>query len=167
MNGKHIALFLGIALLGGCANTKTSPERHAYYFVSHKSSFVGGNYTSSVSQNYRLNVPQFSVNCMPAAKRTAPQAEHRRKRLPMRRVSATSLNKMRVPITRSTATPVTHGPPGWRKKTPSCLAMNWPRLILTAITAYNSRAFWEYRRCSDILVILSKRRERCLRSLVY
>ena len=59
MNGKHIALFLGIALLSGCANTKTSPERHAYYFVSHKSSFVGGNYTSSVSQNYRLNVPQF------------------------------------------------------------------------------------------------------------
>ncbi|VFS41363.1 putative lipoprotein [Enterobacter cancerogenus] len=59
MNGKHIALFLGIALLGGCTNTKTSPERHAYYFVSHKSSFVGGNYTSSVSQNYRLNVPQF------------------------------------------------------------------------------------------------------------
>src|SRR5690606_33082604 len=50
---------LGIALLSGCTSTKTSPERHAYYFVSHKSNFVGGNFTSSVPQNYRLNVPQF------------------------------------------------------------------------------------------------------------
>jgi len=59
MNGKVLAAMLGIALLSGCTATKTSPERHAYYFVSHKSSFVGGNFTSSVPQNYRLNVPQF------------------------------------------------------------------------------------------------------------
>ncbi|MEZ6874765.1 Exc2 family lipoprotein [Enterobacter sp. KBR-315C3_2022] len=59
MKGKWRVVLLGIALLNGCANSKTSPERHAYYFVSHKSSFVGGNYASSVAQNYRLNVPQF------------------------------------------------------------------------------------------------------------
>ncbi|WP_152081309.1 Exc2 family lipoprotein [Enterobacter oligotrophicus] len=59
MNGKMLAAILGIALLSGCTSTKTSPERHAYYFVSHKSNFVGGNFTSSVPQNYRLNVPQF------------------------------------------------------------------------------------------------------------
>ena len=38
---------------------KTSPERHAFYFVSHQSSFTGGNYTSSVQKNYQLNVAQF------------------------------------------------------------------------------------------------------------
>ena len=27
--------------------------------MSHKTNFTGGNFTSSVSQNYRLNVPQF------------------------------------------------------------------------------------------------------------
>ncbi|MFO3695667.1 Exc2 family lipoprotein [Enterobacter huaxiensis] len=59
MNGKAIAVILGIAVLSGCAGTKTSPERHAYYFVSHKTSFTGGNFTSSVPENYRLNVPQF------------------------------------------------------------------------------------------------------------
>ncbi|WP_395300329.1 Exc2 family lipoprotein [Enterobacter sp. ECC-175] len=59
MKGKWRIALLGIALLSGCTSSKTSPERHAYYFVSHKSSFIGGNYTSSVGQNYRLNVPQF------------------------------------------------------------------------------------------------------------
>lgn len=59
MNGKVVAALLGIAVLSGCASSKTSPERHAYYFVSHKTNFTGGNFTSSVSQNYRLNVPQF------------------------------------------------------------------------------------------------------------
>ncbi|MEG5548187.1 Exc2 family lipoprotein [Enterobacter wuhouensis] len=59
MKGKMVAALLGVVIVSGCASTKTSPERHAFYFVSHKSSFIGGNYTSSVSQNYRLNVPQF------------------------------------------------------------------------------------------------------------
>ncbi|MEH0884925.1 Exc2 family lipoprotein [Enterobacter sp. UNJFSC 003] len=59
MNGKALAAILAIAVLSGCTSSKTSPERHAYYFVSHKSNFIGGNYTSSVPQNYRLNVPQF------------------------------------------------------------------------------------------------------------
>jgi len=59
MNGKVIAALVGIALLGGCASSKTAPERHAYYFVSHSSNFVGGNFTSNTQQNYRLNVPQF------------------------------------------------------------------------------------------------------------
>lgn len=59
MNGKFIAAVLGVALLGGCASSKTSPERHAYYFVAHQSNFVGGNYATSVQENYRLNVPQF------------------------------------------------------------------------------------------------------------
>lgn len=59
MNGKLIAALMGIALLSGCASSKTAPERHAYYFVSHSSNFVGGNFTSNTQQNYRLNVPQF------------------------------------------------------------------------------------------------------------
>ena len=59
MNGKLLAVVMGIAVLSGCASTKTAPERHAYYFVSHKSNFVGGNFASNQQQNYRLNVPQF------------------------------------------------------------------------------------------------------------
>ncbi len=59
MNGKVMAALFGIAILSGCASSKTSPERHAFYFVSHQSSFTGGNYTSSVQKNYQLNVAQF------------------------------------------------------------------------------------------------------------
>ncbi|EGK60526.1 hypothetical protein HMPREF9086_2632 [Enterobacter hormaechei ATCC 49162] len=59
MNVKLIAALFGIAILSGCASSKTSPERHAFYFVSHQSSFTGGNYTSSVQKNYQLNVAQF------------------------------------------------------------------------------------------------------------
>ena len=59
MNGKVVAVLMGIAVLSACNSNKPSPERHAYYFVSHQSNFTGGNYTSSISQNYRLNVPQF------------------------------------------------------------------------------------------------------------
>ncbi|MGM3314660.1 Exc2 family lipoprotein, partial [Enterobacter hormaechei subsp. steigerwaltii] len=35
MNGKVMAALFGIAILSGCASSKTSPERHAFYFVSH------------------------------------------------------------------------------------------------------------------------------------
>lgn len=59
MNVKVMAALFGIAVLSGCASSKTSPERHAFYFVSHQSSFTGGNYTSSVQKNYHLNVAQF------------------------------------------------------------------------------------------------------------
>lgn len=59
MNRKVLAALVGIAFLSGCASSKTAPERHAYYFVSHSSNFVGGNFTSNTQQNYRLNVPQF------------------------------------------------------------------------------------------------------------
>lgn len=59
MNGKYIAALMGIALLSGCASSKTAPERHAYYFVSHSSNFVGGGFTSNTQKNYRLNVSQF------------------------------------------------------------------------------------------------------------
>ena len=59
MNVKVLAALFGIAILSGCASSKTSPERHAFYFVSHQSSFTGGNYTSSVQKNYHLNVAQF------------------------------------------------------------------------------------------------------------
>lgn len=59
MNGKVAAAILSVVALSGCTSTKTAPERHAYYFVSHKSSFTGGNFASSVPENYRLNVPQF------------------------------------------------------------------------------------------------------------
>lgn len=59
MNGKLTAVVMAIAILSGCASSKTAPERHAYYFVSHKSNFVGGNFASNQQQNYRLNVPQF------------------------------------------------------------------------------------------------------------
>lgn len=59
MNGKYIAALMGVALLSGCANSKTAPERHAYYFVSHKSNFIGGNFTTNTQKNYRLNVTHF------------------------------------------------------------------------------------------------------------
>ncbi|HAS1784345.1 TPA: hypothetical protein I4G64_05650 [Enterobacter cloacae] len=59
MNGKAVAAILGIAILSGCTSSKPSPDRHAFYFVSHQSSFTGGNYASDVQKNYRLNVAQF------------------------------------------------------------------------------------------------------------
>ncbi len=37
-----IALGCSLAALSGCTSSKSSPERHAYYFVSHRSDFVGG-----------------------------------------------------------------------------------------------------------------------------
>ncbi|RAN86026.1 hypothetical protein B5P41_31675, partial [Bacillus sp. SRB_28] len=40
--------------------SKSSPERHAYYFVAHRSDFVGGNYAVNRQDNYRLNLPTFS-----------------------------------------------------------------------------------------------------------
>lgn len=51
-------LFTAIAL-SGCTNSKTSPERHTYYFVSHRTNFVGGNFATNTHENYRLNLPQF------------------------------------------------------------------------------------------------------------
>lgn len=59
MNSKYLAALMAVTVLVGCANSKTSPERHAYYFVSHQSNFVGGNFANSQQLNYRLNVPQF------------------------------------------------------------------------------------------------------------
>lgn len=59
MNSKYLAALMAVTILVGCANSKTAPERHAYYFVSHQSNFVGGNFANSQQLNYRLNVPQF------------------------------------------------------------------------------------------------------------
>jgi len=59
MNSKYLAALMAVTVLVGCANSKTAPERHAYYFVSHQSNFVGGNFANSQQLNYRLNVPQF------------------------------------------------------------------------------------------------------------
>ncbi|RXJ21482.1 Exc2 family lipoprotein [Lelliottia nimipressuralis] len=59
MNSKYLAALMAVTALVGCANSKTAPERHAYYFVSHQSNFVGGNFANSQQLNYRLNVPQF------------------------------------------------------------------------------------------------------------
>ena len=46
-----------LAALSGCTSSKSSLERHAYYFVSHRSDFVGGNFVSNRQENYRLNLP--------------------------------------------------------------------------------------------------------------
>ena len=55
-------LVLGCSLtaLSGCTASKPSPERHAYYFVAHRSDFVGGNFAVNRQENYRLNLPTFS-----------------------------------------------------------------------------------------------------------
>ena len=37
-----IALGCSLTVLSGCTSSKSSPERHAYYFVSHRNDFVGG-----------------------------------------------------------------------------------------------------------------------------
>lgn len=62
MNSKLVFLALGcsLAALSGCTASKSSPERHAYYFVAHRSDFVGGNFAVNQQENYRLNLPTFS-----------------------------------------------------------------------------------------------------------
>ena len=54
-----VALGCALALLSGCTSWKTSPERHAYSFVSHRSDFVGGNFTVNRQQNHQMNLPNF------------------------------------------------------------------------------------------------------------
>ena len=54
-----IALGCSLAALSGCTSSKSSPERHAYYFISHRSDFVGGNFATNRQENYRLNLPNF------------------------------------------------------------------------------------------------------------
>ncbi|WP_434643516.1 Exc2 family lipoprotein [Klebsiella sp. I138] len=49
-----------LATLTGCTASKSSPERHAYYFIAHRSDFVGGNYAVNRQENYRLNLPTFT-----------------------------------------------------------------------------------------------------------
>lgn len=49
-----------LAALTGCTASKSSPERHAYYFVAHRSDFVGGNFAVNRQENYRLNLPTFT-----------------------------------------------------------------------------------------------------------
>lgn len=55
-----IALGCSLTALSGCSSSKSSPERHAYYFVSHRSDFVGGNFATNRQENYRLNLPNFT-----------------------------------------------------------------------------------------------------------
>ena len=40
-----LALSYALATITGCTSSKSSPERHAYAFVAHRSDFVGGNFT--------------------------------------------------------------------------------------------------------------------------
>ena len=54
-----LALGCALTLLSGCTSTKSSPERHAYSFVAHRSDFVGGNFTVNRQQNYQINLPTF------------------------------------------------------------------------------------------------------------
>ncbi|WP_434659875.1 Exc2 family lipoprotein [Klebsiella sp. MISC125] len=55
-----IAIGYTLTILSGCTSSKSSPERHAYYFVSHRTDFVGGNFTTNRQENYRLNLPNFT-----------------------------------------------------------------------------------------------------------
>ena len=137
MNGKVMAALFGIAILSGCASSKTSPERHAFYFVSHQSSFTGGNYTSSVQKNYQLNVAQFRELY---ARGKADRAEGRTQAEASEYAQSIrdQLKEMRRLRNCSQATRRINGHRTWTVKTPYYLATNWPRLILMAITAYNS-----------------------------
>ncbi|MFR5257976.1 MAG: Exc2 family lipoprotein, partial [Klebsiella pneumoniae] len=56
-----LALSYALATITGCTSSKSSPERHAYAFVAHRSDFVGGNFTVNRQENYRLNLPTFTA----------------------------------------------------------------------------------------------------------
>ena len=56
-----LALSCALATITGCTSSKSSPERHAYAFVAHRSDFVGGNFTVNRQENYRLNLPTFTA----------------------------------------------------------------------------------------------------------
>lgn len=55
---KQFLLFAAALILSGCA--KTSPERHSYYFASHRSALLNGNMVSDANKNAKLNLPVFS-----------------------------------------------------------------------------------------------------------
>ena len=56
-----LALSCALVTITGCTSSKSSPERHAYAFVAHRSDFVGGNFTVNRQENYRLNLPTFTA----------------------------------------------------------------------------------------------------------
>lgn len=137
MNGKVMAVLFGIAILSGCASSKTSPERHAFYFVSHQSSFTGGNYTSSVQKNYQLNVAQFrELYARGKADRAEGRTEAEASEYAQSIRDQLKENAKSQELFAGNAKD--NGLRTWTLKTPYYLVTNWPRLILMAITAYNS-----------------------------
>lgn len=127
-----LALSCATATLTGCTSSKSSPERHAYAFVAHRSDFVGGNFTVNRRENYRLNLPTFKAMYARGqqdkaagmsesdARRTAEAINSRRRRVP-------------APSIPLPATPATNGIMRWKIKTPSCSATRSPVPISTAI----------------------------------
>ncbi|UMX57014.1 Exc2 family lipoprotein [Escherichia coli] len=57
-----LALSCALAAITGCTSSKSSPERHAYAFVAHRSDFVtAATSPSTARKNYRLNLPTFTA----------------------------------------------------------------------------------------------------------
>ncbi len=127
-----LALSCALATITGCTSSKSSPERHAYAFVAHRSDFVGGNFTVNRQENYRLTMPTFTAMYARGqqdkaagmsesdARRTAEASNSRRRRAP-------------APSTLSPAMPATNGIMRWKIKMPSCSATSSPVPISTAI----------------------------------
>lgn len=129
-----IALGCSLAVLSGCTSSKSSPERHAYYFISHRSDFVGGNFVTNRQENYRLNLPNFTeiyARGQQDRKSGMSESDARRTADAIRQQVAQGTK----PSTRSTVTPAINGTTRWKIKTPCCLVMNWPGPILMAILA--------------------------------
>jgi hypothetical protein len=128
-----IALGCSLAALSGCTSSKSSPERHAYYFVSHRSDFVGGNFVSNRQENYRLNLPNFTdIYARGQQDRKSGMSESDARRPDAIRQQVARAPKPSTPLP---ATPAINGIMKWKIKTPCCSAMNWPEPISTAILA--------------------------------
>lgn len=113
---------------------KIFPERHAYYFVSHRSDFVGGNFVSNRQENYRLNLPNFTdiyARGQQDRKSGMSESDARRTADAIRQQVAEGTK----PSTHLPVTSAINGITKWKIKTPCCSVMNWPERISTAILA--------------------------------
>ncbi len=127
-----LALSCALATITGCTSSKSSPERHAYAFVAHRSDFVGGNFTVNRQENYRLNLPTFTAMYARGQQDKAAgmsESDARRTAEAIKQQAA----QAPAPSTPSPAMPATNGIMRWKIKMPSCSATSSPVPISTAI----------------------------------
>ena len=129
-----IALGCSLAALSGCTSSKSSPERHAYYFISHRRDFVGGNFATNRQENYRLNLPNFTeIYARGQQDRKSGMSESDAHR------TADAIKQQVAQGTKTQHAFTGNVSDKWdnemKIKTPCCLVMNWPGPISTAILA--------------------------------